>query len=87
MIQIKNKKVIIVIVISLLILSAIILFWLFKTTKVDKVENNNMINNITATSQKRLMTDSEKEIVGIPKNQKAEVLNDETGFFIYNVIK
>lgn len=86
MIQFKSKKFIILLVIILLLFSVVIFLLLPKSAPVDKIENVNTITNVT-TNSKRMMTDSEKEIVGIPKNQKAEVLNDETGFFIYNVIK
>ena len=86
MMQFKNKKVIIILVTSLLLLGIIIFFLVAKTTPSNKMENINTVTK-TTINQKRMMTDAEKETVGIPKNQEAEVLNDETGFFIYNVIK
>jgi flagellar basal body-associated protein FliL len=82
MIQVKNKRIIILLVILLLLVGLIFIFLKFRpSNEVKKVEN------VEPTKQIRMMTDSEKEMVGIDKNQKAEVINDDTGFFIYNVVE
>lgn len=82
MIQVKNKRIIILLVVLLLLVGIIFIFLKFRqTNEVKKVEN------VAPVKQIRMMTDSEKEMVGIDKNKKAEVINDDTGFFIYNVVE
>jgi F0F1-type ATP synthase membrane subunit a len=82
MIQTQNKRIIILSIVLLLLIAVIFIFLKFNQTKeVKKVEN------VVPEKQTRMMTDSEKEMVGIDKNQKAEVINDDTGFFIYNVVE
>jgi hypothetical protein len=82
MVQFKNKKVIILLIICLLLAGG--LFW-FLTLKPDNKINSNSV--VYTPSQKRMMTNSEKELVGIPQDEEAEVINDEAGFFIYNVVE
>lgn len=82
MIQVQNKRIIILSVILLVLVAVIFIFLKFRQTdEVQKVEN------VESVKQTRMMTDAEKEMVGIDKNQKAEVINDDTGFFIYNVVE
>ncbi|MFZ2310112.1 MAG: hypothetical protein WAW11_01045 [Patescibacteria group bacterium] len=82
MIQVQNKRIIILSAALLLLVVVIFIFLKFRpTNEVQKVEN------VEPVKQTRIMTDSEKEMVGISKDQKAEVINDETGFFIYNVVE
>ena len=82
MMQIQNKRIIILLVVLLLLVVVVFIFLKSRqTNEITKVEN------VEPVKQIRMMTDSEKDMVGIPKNQKAEVINDDTGFFIYNVVE
>lgn len=82
MINLKDKKIIILAVIIALLVVALIIFIISR-------QNNQAIitGTVNGDGQTRLMTNQEKEMVGLDKNQKAEVVNDQEGFFIYNVVE
>lgn len=82
MIQFKDKK-IIILTITFLLLLALIIFFLINRDKKATLTNEPVNVNTSA----RPMTTKEKEMVGLDKNQKATVVNDQEGFFIYNVVK
>ena len=80
--QNKNLRIIILLIIFFLLVGAIFIFLKFRPN--NEIKN---VENVVPEKQIRMMTDAEKEMVGIDKNQKAEVINDDTGFFIYNVVE
>lgn len=82
MIQFKDKK-IIILTITFLLLLALIIFFLINRDKKATLTKEPVNVNTSA----RPMTTKEKEMVGLDKNQKATVINDQEGFFIYNVVK
>lgn len=82
MLQFKDKKIIILITIILLLLIVVVVFLINRDKKVTLT--NEPVNVNTSA---RPMTTKEKEMVGLDKNQKATVVNDQEGFFIYNVVK
>ncbi len=81
MINLKNKKIIILAAIVFILLM-VTLWFLLKSKESYKI--NQKINGDMPT---RAMTDDEKVNVGMDKKQQAEVVNDKEGFFIYNVVK
>lgn len=84
MIQLKNKKIIAVISIALLIILAAAWF-LFLRKNLSNKNYLNYRNNINTPG--RLLTEEEKEMVGISEDQQAELVNKKEGLFIYKVVK
>lgn len=81
MINLKNKKI---------ILLAVIVFILLIVTGLFLLKNKETSKNYKKTNSDlpaRSMTNDEKVNVGLDKKQQAEVVNDKEGFFIYNVVK
>jgi|GEM_PF-2898357 len=83
MVNFRDKKIIILITIILLLLIVVVFFFLINRDKKATLTNE-PVNVNTST---RPMTTKEKEMVGLDKNQEATVVNDQEGFFIYNVVK
>ena len=85
MIQLDNKKKgIILALIILLIITLFFFFWGTRKNLTSNFQNGGQKN----TFQPRAMTDSEKITkVGIDPSQKAEVVNDQNGLYIYRIKK
>lgn len=85
MLQINDKKNIIIITAGIiLILVVIVLFMLQGSDKKNIILPN---EKGLESGQIRLMTDKEKEARGLDKNQVLQVINDKEGHFIYKVVK
>ncbi|MEI6835981.1 MAG: hypothetical protein WCK59_04050 [Candidatus Falkowbacteria bacterium] len=85
MIQLDNKKKgIILALIILLIITVFFFFWGIRKN----ISNNLPLGGQKNTFQPRAMTESEKITkVGIDPSQKAEVVNDQNGLYIYRIKK
>jgi competence protein ComGC len=83
MIQLKDKKIIIVIGVILFL----VLISLFLLLRIDNKENKIYSSQSGQDEQVRLMTNEEKEARGLDKNQVLQVVNDKGGHFIYKVVK
>jgi hypothetical protein len=83
MIQLKDKKIIIVIGVILFL----VLISLFSLLRIDNKENKIYSSQSGQDEQVRLMTNEEKEARGLDKNQVLQIVNDKGGHFIYKVVK
>jgi uncharacterized protein YpmB len=88
MIQLDNRKKIIIGIIIFLIVVLVSVLLILKNK-----QNNKIINPVTNTKtaevkKTRLMTQDEKvNVVGINPTQQAEVLNDQNGMYVYRIKK
>ena len=89
MIQLDNKKKIIIGIRIIVIVIAIIFVVLNKKNKAGVQTPNTVPSNTEIQKMPiRIMTDEEKtDKVGISPNQNAEVLNDQNGLYIYRITK
>jgi len=88
MIQLDNRKKIIIGIIIFLIVVLIGILLVLKNKQNNKIINP--VTNIKTTEIKktRLMTQDEKaNVVGIDPTQQAEVLNDQNGMYVYRIKK
>lgn len=87
MIQLDNRKKIIIGVIIFLIIF-ISVFLIIKNNKSNKIVGQSNKTTTTEVRQPRVMTQEEKiNVVGIDPTQDAEVLNDQNGLYIYRIKK
>jgi LPS O-antigen subunit length determinant protein (WzzB/FepE family) len=88
MIQLDNRKKIIVGAIIFLIIILISVLVIVKNKNSNKIVSQPTSIQTTEVRQPRLMTQEEKvNVVGIDPSQDAEVLNDQNGLYIYRIKK
>ena len=88
MIQLDNRKKIIIISVSILVIIIAIIILLVIKNKSNSIIGNILNNNQVKTRQPRIMTKDEKiNSAGIDPTQAAEVVNDQDSNYIYRLKK